>query len=155
MKDNCTLGNCVEIKSTGNSSYLTLPNDFKLSATSRLLKDQTKYFAFVEQKPKRNTPGIYSRRYYVHNVSADQWFPNLTSDPLYDETFDQKKDLLIGTMAQWVQEWPHPPIVYSRKGSIWRCTLPERKNISDYTPKGMLDMAFNEVSEVVLKTQNK
>ena len=154
MEGNCHLNYCIEIKSTGIPAYLKLPEGFRPSAAFRLLKDQTKYFAFVEQKPELSNPGYFSRRYYVHSVSADQWSPNLTSDPIYDQTFAQKKNLIIGTMAQWAQGWPHSPIVYSSKGSIMYCSLPE-KNILDYTPKRMLDMAFREVSEVVLKTYNK
>ena len=155
MEGNCHINYCIEIKSTGIPAYLKLPEGFTPSAAFRLVKDQTKYFAFVEQKPESSNPGYFRRRYYVHNVSADQLFPNLTSDPFYDKTFAQKKDFIIGTMAQWDQGWSEPPIVYSRKGSIMHCSLPEIKNISDYTPKRMLEMAFNEVSEVVLKTYNK
>ena len=120
------------------------------------MKDQTKYFAFVEQKPESSNPGYFSRRYYVQNVSAVQWTPNLTSDPFYDKTFAQKKDLISGTMAQWDQEWTFPPIVYSRSRSIWYCTLPwQYDKLPSYRPDEMLDMAFNEVSEVLFKTHNK
>ena len=142
---------CIDIQSTGNYTDLSLPNGFIPSATFVLWKNDKKYLALVDQKPESGDSELFTRRYVVKE-------PLERTDHIYDKRFTQRKNLIIGTMAQFAKGWDYSPIIYSRKGDILFCSLSsdgfEKIKGFEVNPH-WLDFTFNEVSEVVLKTYNK